>query len=94
MAFQKSCGFQSSQSDFLLASALIRANYFMSAMSNSTLISSFTFTVPVVAAAFIALTKSGWPDIMTGAVIATVNLLGAIEVVSAAIGEMGKTDSD
>ena len=48
----------------------------------------------VVAAVFIATTGSGWPDIIAGAIIATVNLWGSIEVISAAIGEMRKTDSD
>jgi Co/Zn/Cd efflux system component len=48
----------------------------------------------VVAAVFIAVTRSGWPDIIAGAVIATVNLLGSIEVISAATREMRNTDSD
>jgi Co/Zn/Cd efflux system component len=48
----------------------------------------------VVAAVFIAITRSGWPDIIAGAIIATVNLFGAIEVISAATGEMRKTDSN
>jgi Co/Zn/Cd efflux system component len=46
----------------------------------------------VVAAVFIAITRSGWPDIIAGAIIATVNLLGSIEVISAATGEMRKAD--
>jgi Co/Zn/Cd efflux system component len=46
----------------------------------------------VVAAVFIAITGSGWPDIIAGAIIATVNLAGAIEVISAATGEMRRTD--
>jgi Co/Zn/Cd efflux system component len=45
----------------------------------------------VVAAVFIAITRSGWPDIIAGAIIAAVNLWGAIEVISAATGEMLKT---
>ena len=48
----------------------------------------------VVAAVFIAITESGCPDIIAGAIIATVNLAGAIEVISAATGEMRKTDSN
>jgi Co/Zn/Cd efflux system component len=47
----------------------------------------------VMAAVFIAITGSAWPDIIAGAVIATVNLMGSIEVISAATGEMRKTDS-
>jgi Co/Zn/Cd efflux system component len=47
----------------------------------------------VVAAVFIAITGSGWPDIIAGAIIATVNLAGSIEVISAATGEMRKSDS-
>lgn len=46
----------------------------------------------VVAAVIIAITRSGWPDIIAGAIIATVNLLGSIEVISAATGEMRKAD--
>ncbi|MBS1840772.1 MAG: cation transporter [Acidobacteria bacterium] len=42
----------------------------------------------VVAALFIALTKSAWPDIIAGAIIATVNMWGSTEVASAAIREM------
>jgi Co/Zn/Cd efflux system component len=45
----------------------------------------------VVAAVFIAITRSGWPDIIAGAIIATVNLLGSIGVMSAAIRESRKT---
>jgi Co/Zn/Cd efflux system component len=48
----------------------------------------------VVAAAFIAITGSGWPDIIAGAIISTVNLAGSIEVISAATGEIRKTDSN
>jgi Co/Zn/Cd efflux system component len=48
----------------------------------------------VVAAVFIAATRSGWPDIIAGAIIAAVNLWGSIEVISAATGEMGKRGSD
>jgi Co/Zn/Cd efflux system component len=48
----------------------------------------------VVAAVFIALTESGWPDIIAGAIIATVNLAGSIEVISVATGEMRKRDSN
>lgn len=47
----------------------------------------------VVAAVFIAITRSGWPDIIAGAIIATVNLWGSIGIISAAIGEMRKTES-
>jgi Co/Zn/Cd efflux system component len=45
----------------------------------------------VVAAVFIAITESGWPDTIAGAIIATVNLVGSVEVVSAAIREIRKT---
>jgi Co/Zn/Cd efflux system component len=45
----------------------------------------------VVAAAFIAITRSGWPDITAGAIIATVNLWGSIGIMSAAIREIRKT---
>jgi Co/Zn/Cd efflux system component len=48
----------------------------------------------VAAAVIIAITGSGWPDIIAGAVIAAVNLWGAIEVISAATREMRKTDSN
>lgn len=48
----------------------------------------------VVAAVFIAIMRSGWPDIIAGAIIATVNLWGAIEVISTATREMRKTDSN
>jgi Co/Zn/Cd efflux system component len=41
---------------------------------------------------FIVITGSDWPDIIAGAIIATVNLAGSIEVISAATGEMRKTD--
>lgn len=44
----------------------------------------------VVAAAFIAITGSGWPDIIAGAIIAAINLWGSIEVISAATREMRK----
>jgi Co/Zn/Cd efflux system component len=47
----------------------------------------------VVAAVFIATTESGWPDIIAGAIIATVNPAGSIEVISAATEEMRTTDS-
>ncbi|MDP9160554.1 MAG: cation transporter [Acidobacteriota bacterium] len=46
----------------------------------------------VVAAVSIAITGSGWPDIIAGAIIASVNLAGSIEVISAATVEMRKTD--
>jgi Co/Zn/Cd efflux system component len=46
----------------------------------------------VEAAAIIAITGPGWPDIVAGAIIAMVNLLGSIEAISAATGEMRKTD--
>jgi Co/Zn/Cd efflux system component len=46
----------------------------------------------VVAAVFIAITRSGWPDIIAGAIIATVNLLGSIEVISASTGEIHNAD--
>jgi len=48
----------------------------------------------VVAAVFIAITRSGWPDIIAGAIIATVNLAGSTRVISAATGEMRKEDSN
>jgi Co/Zn/Cd efflux system component len=48
----------------------------------------------VIAAVFIVITGSGWPDIIAGAIIATVNLAGAIEVISAATGEIRKSDSN
>jgi len=57
---------------------------------NDAMLNVLTF----VAAAFIAITGSGWPDIIAGAIIATVNLMGSIEVISSATGEMRKTDSD
>ena len=47
----------------------------------------------VVAAVFIATTGSGWPDIIAGAIIATVNLFAAGEVLLAANEEMRKTAS-
>ena len=45
----------------------------------------------VIAAVFIVITKSGWPDIIAGGIIATVNLVGSVEVMSAAIREIRKT---
>lgn len=42
----------------------------------------------VVAAGLIALTRSGWPDIVAGAIIASINLWAAVEVISAALREM------
>lgn len=48
----------------------------------------------VIAAMFIAIIRSGWPDIFAGAIIAAVNLWGAIEVISGATTEMRKTDSE
>jgi Co/Zn/Cd efflux system component len=48
----------------------------------------------VAAAMFIALTRSGWPDIIAGAIIAAVNLWGSIEVISAATAEMRRRDSN
>jgi Co/Zn/Cd efflux system component len=47
----------------------------------------------VVAAAFIAITGSGWPDIIAGATIATVNLLGSIEAITAATGAIRERGS-
>jgi Co/Zn/Cd efflux system component len=38
----------------------------------------------VVAALFVAITRSGWPDIIAGAIIAAVNLWASIEVISTA----------
>lgn len=46
----------------------------------------------VVAAVFIAIMRSGWPDIIAGAIIAAVNLWGSIEVIAGATREMRKTD--
>jgi Co/Zn/Cd efflux system component len=46
-----------------------------------------------LAAAFIAITRSGWPDIIAGAIIAAVNLWGSIGIISTATGEMRTTDS-
>jgi Co/Zn/Cd efflux system component len=45
----------------------------------------------VIAAVFIVITKSGWPDIIAGGIIAAVNLLGSVEIISAAIREIRKT---
>ena len=42
----------------------------------------------LVAAGLIALTRSGWPDIIGGAVIASVNLWASFEVIRTASGEM------
>lgn len=47
----------------------------------------------VVAAVFIAITGSSWPDIIAGAIIATINLLASIQVISAATREMRKPES-
>lgn len=46
----------------------------------------------VVAAGLIALTRSGWPDIIGGAIIASVNLWASIEVIRAASGELRALD--
>jgi Co/Zn/Cd efflux system component len=48
----------------------------------------------VVAVVFIAIMRSGWPDIIAGAIIATVNLWGAMEVISGTTAEMRKRDSN
>jgi Co/Zn/Cd efflux system component len=48
----------------------------------------------LVAAVLITITGSGLPDIIAGAIIATVNLAGSVEVISSATGEMRKTDSN
>ena len=48
----------------------------------------------IVAAGLISLTRSGWPDIIGGAVIASVNLWASIEVMRAASGEMRTFDSN
>jgi Co/Zn/Cd efflux system component len=45
----------------------------------------------VIAAVFIVITKSAWPDIVAGAIIATVNVWGSVEIISAAIREIRKT---
>jgi len=47
----------------------------------------------VIAAVCIVITGTGWPDIIAGGIIATVNLLGSIEAISAANREM-RTDSN
>ncbi len=47
----------------------------------------------VVAAVFVVIARSVWPDVIAGAIIATVNLFGSVEVISAVTGEMRKTDS-
>jgi Co/Zn/Cd efflux system component len=47
----------------------------------------------VVAAVCIVITGTGWPDIIAGGVIATVNLFGSVEVMSSATGEMRKAGS-
>ena len=47
----------------------------------------------VAAAGLIALTRSGWPDIVGGAIIAAVNLWASIEVIGTASGEMRTLDS-
>jgi Co/Zn/Cd efflux system component len=44
----------------------------------------------VIAAVFIVITKSGWPDIVAGGIIATVNLAGSAEIITAAIREIRK----
>jgi Co/Zn/Cd efflux system component len=43
----------------------------------------------IAAAAFIAIAGSPWPDLMAGAIIATINLFGSIGIISAATKEMG-----
>jgi Co/Zn/Cd efflux system component len=48
----------------------------------------------ISAAGLIALTRSGWPDIIGGAVIGSVNLWASIEVILAASGEMRAIDSN
>jgi Co/Zn/Cd efflux system component len=47
----------------------------------------------LAAAAFIVIVRSPWPDILAGAIIATVNLLSAIAILSAAAVEMRKAIS-
>jgi len=44
----------------------------------------------VIAAVFIVITGTGWPDIIAGAIIATVNLVGSVGIMSAATGEIRK----
>lgn len=48
----------------------------------------------LAAAGLITLTKSGWPDIIGGAVIASVNLWASIEVIRAASREIRTVDSN
>ena len=48
----------------------------------------------IVAAVFIAITGSGWPDIIAGAIIASVNLWASIEVIRVASGEMRTLNSN
>lgn len=48
----------------------------------------------IVAAVFIAITGSGWPDVIAGAIIASVNLWASIEVLRAASGETRTLNSN
>lgn len=48
----------------------------------------------IIAAILIAITASGWPDIVAGAIIASVNLWASIEVMWAATREMRTRNSD
>jgi Co/Zn/Cd efflux system component len=48
----------------------------------------------IAAAGLIAVTRSGWPDIVGGAVIASVNLWASIEVIRAAASELRALDSN
>lgn len=48
----------------------------------------------IVAAMSITITGSGWPDIIAGAIIASVNLWASIEVIRAASGEMRALSSN
>lgn len=48
----------------------------------------------LVAAVFIAITGSGWTDIIAGAIIATVNLWTSVEVMRVATAEMRTRDSN
>ena len=48
----------------------------------------------LAAAGFIVITRSAWPDIIAGAIIASINLFGSIAIISAAVGEMRKPLSE
>jgi Co/Zn/Cd efflux system component len=67
-----------------------RGDASMRAIWHSTRNDAMLNVLTVTAAVFISITRSGWPDIIAGAIIATVNLWSSSGIVSEAIREFRK----